>query len=859
MLAGARTELSSRYCEIPQYANPSRLFSALNIDGSFLSSAEAFSNAHAMRFTRQANELTCCRINCIFVSTSVLRPAGHGERLMRRRDSYPVLICLILVSAAMIFGGIVRGRTIVELAGRVTDPVGNPIMGASVVLLSEGRTVSGTATDFKGAWQLSIPPDLRQPVTLRVTSVGFKEQKKILTLSPTRLARLDIVCEPTPIEVAGIKVTSPQSPKTSELSVPSAEVEIAASRSLVPSNPIAALRLPQMARIGSNHSSQLRIDGTNPRYCLNGIPIGADPEHYGMLAILPASVVSEIRFYPQGANASYALPSTVDLITPADFEKHSQGRINISTIDATGSYAVGNKRFFALGAIRQSILNNVLDVTGMNRDRKSVPPIDYRDLFFSTGLQLSRRWRIILDQYYVRDRMSFDTLSAIGVKMAMGMAEKTKEDFLGLRLSALYDHLFITASAATRGGYKEYVAYPNSDPYMYDINVRLSENYRNNLAGLDASFTFGNLQLKAGHQVDWAVRRSVDLNQFNWSFQPPFANTGNPYIYQDELNYAYDIYNGNSKGSTSVTYLSESNRIGRFALENGVRYEHFSELRQSNALLSRHTVKVSITEHSSFELFLGTFAETPVSNILDPYQTLIRANLSELTWSRTWLLAATAIYGPLRVSAFVKRMSDLPYLTPDCGNIWIPYYEGGILRGRKHNTRFLTMQSYGSARFSGISFAYDTDHLLTSRVKCYLSYAYSRANVEFFGVAIPYDLWAPHRLTSQIGYRITQRLSAGTELQVHTGYPHSPNRFDSSYDPVSYDSLYFATQLAKENTLRFTTNFTLNVYASWQVGSVELFMTVANVTNRTNAIVYTGREYVTDPGILPSIGFRWSF
>ncbi len=169
------------------------------------------------------------------------------------------------------------------------------------------------------------------------------------------------------------------------------------------------------------------------------------------------------------------------------------------------------------------------------------------------------------------------------------------------------------------------------------------------------------------------------------------------------------------------------------------------------------------------------------------------------------------------------------------------------------------MQSRAKEHFSGYSVAFESDRLLESRLKLYLSYAYTRARLIEYSVNIPYDLSAPHRLISQVDYRITRRLTAGTEVQMHTGYPYSPTRWMDFFESLNYNSRYFVSQLGQENSLRFTTNFTLNLYASYQFGRGEIFAALTNVTNRANELVSAGHDMVTDPGILPSVGFRLTF
>jgi hypothetical protein len=770
---------------------------------------------------RLHHRLTFARELRMFYQTSDLPWAAKGERLLYRRSWKLLLLCVMLLASMRAFCGASDSRTSVEMSGRITDPSGNPISGASVVLVSGETVISGTATDPDGTYRLRALRDTGQSIVIRVSSVGYKVQERILAPGSDTLL-LDIVCEPLPVEVAGIKVTSDPVPATSEMKLPSNEVELAARRTLVPSNPIAALRYPQLARVGSNHSSQIRIEGTNPRYCLNGIPISADPEHYGILAILPASVVSEIHFY-------------------------------------NGSYEIGSRRFFALGAVRQSILNNVLDVVDLSGQRSSVPPIDFRDLYFSGGLRLSDRWQAILDQYYVRDRMSFDTLSVIGGKLGEGIDEKTSENFIGFRLHGSYGQVMLLASAAMRDGRKEYSAYPDYDAEHFPLRVELSEQYRNLLGQIDVSVNTRFVQVKAGAGTDRALRRQADLSQYSWPFQPPFANTSNPYIYQNALNRYCPELHENMPGHTDDVYLGTTFRFGRLVLENGVRIERFSELRHPLAPVSRHSVKLSISERGTLELFYGTFAESPIANILEPQQPLIRKNLSNLTWTKTTLTAVTATYGPARISAFDKRISDLPLLLPLFDSYWL-YIWNGPYRYRTLNPDCFTMESSSTAHYSGFSVALDFDRLLNTRMKLYLSYAYSRAQVTNYGVTTPYDLWAPHRLTAEVNYHFTGKFVAGSECQLHTGYPYTPPREilifseESAFNPPTFE--YY---LGEENSLRFTTNFTLNMYASYQVGRVELFAALTNVTNRANELVAAGKEIVTDPGILPSIGLRWKF
>ena len=57
-----------------------------------------------------------------------------------------------------------------SISGTVVDSQGEPIIGASVVIVG-GKTIQGTVTDFDGNFTLKVNPGTQ----LKITYVGYKE------------------------------------------------------------------------------------------------------------------------------------------------------------------------------------------------------------------------------------------------------------------------------------------------------------------------------------------------------------------------------------------------------------------------------------------------------------------------------------------------------------------------------------------------------------------------------------------------------------------------------------------------------------------------------------------------------------
>ena len=172
-----------------------------------------------------------------------------------------------------------------SLTGGVFDTEGRPVIGATVTLLKDTTIASVAVTDSVGGFTIDSPKSNRHDLRLRLSAVGY--ETAVFDLDGFKdIPGPEFILQAAIIDVGSIEVTAVDEGRGSEMTLSETQVARRAQRSVVPTNPISAIRQPQVSREGSAHSSRLRVNGTNPDYFINGINIGADPSHYGVRYIL---------------------------------------------------------------------------------------------------------------------------------------------------------------------------------------------------------------------------------------------------------------------------------------------------------------------------------------------------------------------------------------------------------------------------------------------------------------------------------------------------------------------------------------------------------------------------------------------
>ena len=747
-------------------------------------------------------------------------------------------------------GRILSGGRVVT--GLVIDQNGSPVPGASVALLADSLTSIGVASDQQGRFVLPLPGEPATP-HLRISSVGFLHRDVQLDFATGDSLVIRVSLQATSIELGSMAVVPRPETRSANLTLSSHRVATRARQSLVPTNPVGAIRDIEIARAGSNHSSQLRIHGTSPVYYLNGVSIGTDPDHYGMFTILPSTVVDRIELQALGTSAEHEVSSIVALHAPERFETFRSLDLNLSTIEATGTFGLGGNSAFAIGALRKSVLDKLVSYFEISDNRRTLPPTNFQDIAIVSGWKPGGSTKLLFDQYHTGDYLTYRVES----NRTDGQVETwqhSSEHFLSLRMQHLFDRALLDLSVAVTRSHEDYGARPEDDANPDRLHLDLSQDHKSVLFSSKIEYPSERYHLSAGSQSTWITNRTISLEQNNWNFLPPFASSDNPYIYQPALNYSYGSYHNRNQETSHALFATAERAVGPATVAAGLRGEYFTALATPAALLARTTVTVPYGTDRSVRLYAGTFAEHPVSRILEPYQVVIHDQLGSLSPTKTRMISMTVKHGPVTVSAFEKVMRNLPVLAPNFE------LEFDKIDPNDSDLDLLFVRSTGSAQFRGFSLAYEQDEVLNSDFDLSLGYAYTSALKYDHGIEIPPDLHAPHRFIAHLEYRPTEGVMIGSEFSARSGYPYSESREDkATFDEDDLTPEWYRTQLATENRHRFPSNVSLNLFFSIAMGSGEFYGSVANATNRENPIINTSSGYLSDSGILPTVGIRFRF
>lgn len=738
-----------------------------------------------------------------------------------------------------------------SLSGIVVTAEGLPLVGATVTLVdSSGVAVTGVATDANGEFRLTVD-SRRENLHLRVTSVGFATFETDLADRPSTLR---IVLATTAIDLGTMAVRPKPEIETSGLTLNAHRLSTRARQSLVPTNPVGAIRDVEISRAGSSHSSQLRIHGTSPVYYFNNTSIGTDPDHYGMFTILPSTVVDRIDLETHGTSAEHQVSSVVELSSPARFYKHDALDFNLSTIEATGTYAIGSEDAFALGALRKSVLDKLVTYFEITDDRRTLPPTNFQDIAVVSGWQTSPHTRVLFDQYHASDYLSYRVDSQRDRGM-IDTHQHASDHFYSLRGQHVLDDALVEISLAMRRSYENYRADPVETENTERLALDLSQEQRAIQFGSKVAFALQGINLTSGTQSSWTTNRTIHLEQTNWNFLPPFAASDNPYIYQPALNYEYGSYHDRAAETSHSLFVSGQRQIGRVTTELGLRGEYHTALAQKSALLFRGSATMPIDERSSVRVYAGTFAEHPVRQVLESYQVLVHDQLFRLAPIRSRLLSATYTHGPISATVFHKNISNLPVVTPNFALTNQP------VDPENDSFELLHVGSTGTADFRGFSVSYEDEAFFDPAVSLAVAYGYTQATQVEYGVTMPHDLHAPHRLMAQVEYAWKPGVMIGGELNVRSGYPYTPStEYKSSFEEGELTPEWYRSQLADKNKERFPASVSLNLFFSADIGrGGELYGSIANATNRDNPIINTSSGYILDSGILPTVGVRFRF
>lgn len=737
-----------------------------------------------------------------------------------------------------------------SIHGKVVNARNEAAIGASIILTAHNKIVSGTMSGPDGKFVISYRTPEIDSLTLQISSIGFMPDT--IPVAQLRDAtELIVTLKEKSIEIGSVTVKSPAHRRSDQITMNQKELSEESRNSLVPTNPIGAIQQPQTVRVGSMHSSKLRVSGTSPSYYLNGTSIGQDPHHYGVFAIIPGPAVEKFRFYPHGTPAKYGRASVVEMDTPRFPEKRFQGEFDLSAVEATGLAMIGSDRWYVLGTLRKSVLDKLIEHIEYSSQRRTIPPTNFQDIVISSGIKLSDHFRLLYDQYDTRDFLDYQTQPTSLNAKGIAAFQHVGEQYFGSRLEGQGARWRLTLRTSVRSTNEKYLASSNGADFSSGIHVNLSGSQREESAGAEAHLLLPKTDLTFGQQIEYISSKRVDLVQHNWNFMPPDDASDNIFPYQNELNQLFGEYHAHARELNGATYISIKRHLAHIDLETGVRAEHFDRLARRQELLTRHFLTISTSENGRIELFYGMFAENPASRLLDPYQVLIQAYLSNLRAIRTEMVTCAYCIGPVTFEAFHKRMHYLPIIGPDNAAI---NAQGQVTED------FLQVQSMGKLIFTGGDVSLNCEKLFSSRMDLTCFYGYSKADKIIGSLTVPYELNAAHTFYINSRYHVSRVISLGCDVHLRSGLYYTPSYSGmANKSSTRYSNQYYQSILALENSCRFPTNFGLNLRLDLSFGETEIFLVVTNATNQSNPIIHNSDGYIYDAGILPMLGVKHSF
>jgi hypothetical protein len=734
------------------------------------------------------------------------------------------------------------------ITGKISGMDNEPLVGTTVMVKSGEKSLGGVISNPNGRYSIRIATVKEDTLMVEASSIGYEGRLiKLLPVSDTSI--VNFALREKPIELSTIVV----SPKTHDAelmtTMSSEKIDLASRHSLITTNPISAIRQAQVVREGSSYSSKLRINGTSPVYYLNGIEMGYDPNHYGMFSIVPGSAIGQIRFFPQGTSAASGSPSIVEFGTLQPFESKPHSEMDLSFVEGTGSVSMGSSRYFLLSTVRKSVLDKIADKITPDSKQVTIPPTAFRDIFISGGIKVSNHLKLLNDNYDVKDYLSYNLGATSNNPGGINTYQNTGERFSGVRLEGLYKHLSFKLNGAVKESHEHYKATSIGSDTLSAFFVDLSSQSMTQAADFEMNILLGGTRITLGDNLNYVKGRQIRLHQTNWNFLPPDANSDSPFIYQRELNRYYGSYNSTSDQLNDAGYLSVKQTFGSLEIESGLRGEYFRDLGEKRVLLWRNSLLFRSPGFGIWGLSSGTYANSPINRILEPYQVLVQANLSKLRPVETNLSAINWSAGPFKFSAFKKDINYLPRLTPDFSQV----SEDGTV-----GKNFLVMRPDGQINSYGgdVTFELNSFH----GFDLFAFYGYSHAVKITQDVTVPYELNAPNKLFTELGYKVNHHLRIGGKFSLHTGFPYTrlsvPNSVENSN---LYTESYYQGIIGSENSTRFPLNISSDLNADLNFGRFQIYANLSNIFNYQNPIINTADGFVYDAGILPSLGLSYKF
>lgn len=750
------------------------------------------------------------------------------------------------------------------LSGRVTDMSLAPVVGASVTLESNGVTLTGLATDSLGTFEIFWHELSDLPLAeldLRVSSIGFQTELFSLQSLPDGLQNdeeLLLALTREEITIEAVEVTA-RGELEEVVRHSAAEIRTQSQRSFMASNPLESVRGESVSRSGSAFGSQVILHGSAPDYTLNGVTLGSDPNHFGMFAFLPTSALDEVSFSSHTAGAAEGSPAVVDLSSDRNFRDNNSAELTLSALEAVATIRRGNTKRFLSATLRKSVLDRLIKYIGPTGKRATIPPTNFQDVFVTGGLRVSPNTSVFLDQYVARDHLAFNTEATALNSAGVETLQQTDRQFINLEMRRVTRGSFWRTYLSMRQVSSTYGAIAQDSENPGTLSLNLHEDEKILRAGTEVTLPLGQRQIKVG--VSGSVHDSPEtsVQQQNWNFLPPYSPSDNPHYFQEELNQRYGDLTVAVYARELDMFAEIETRMGAWKVKAGLRGQAYDYLANDYDALWRLTGIGAITTDGELRLSAGSYAESPLADLLQPYQILIRHRLQTLRSVKTKMASANYSHrlsggggtlSVLRTGVFAKRVSDVPALSPT-------FSADGI------EITDLRMESNATRTFYGLSASLQTENALAGflgkGLQTRISYAFNAASATVDGMGVSYSEYAPHSFELDVN-RQSGVWSYGALMTARTGYRYTaPVTAEQLTSLTTSASEFYQRSLDSEGAMRFPSHVNVSLSISRKSGGLTTFASVGNILNRGNPIVSAHDGFIYDAGILPSLGVNYRF
>lgn len=466
-----------------------------------------------------------------------------------------------------------------------------PLIFTNVAL--EG-TKYGMATDVNGFYSLSqVPPGNYKLV---VSSVGYEEYSKDITLSPGDIITENIHLQPTSIKLNEVNISAERQEAQTEVRMSVAKLtprEIEKIPSVGGEPDLAqALQVQPGVVFTGDQGGQLYIRGGSPiqnKVLLDGMIIYNPFHSIGLFSVFETDIIKTADVYTGGFNANYGgrISSIIDIKSREANRNRISGKVGLSTFGSKLILDLPLQKPKISGDGGQSIL---FSAKGLHLDQTSQSiysyvdqelPYSYLDLYGKYTAYSGSGTRLNLFGFKFQDQANFTGISGI------------RWDSYGAAANAIVIPSTSNVLIDIVGAWSKYEIASDdatSNTSRGDLNRESSISSWN--TGFNFTNYLGDDQLKYGFEI---IGMATTYN---------FVNTIGRTIEQDQ-------------NTTEIAgYLTYRINAGDFVIEPSFRFLYYSSLSQASPE-PRLGIKYNVSERFRLKAAGGRYSQNLISGTSD--------------------------------------------------------------------------------------------------------------------------------------------------------------------------------------------------------------------------------------------------